>query len=128
MFPHTITVWNRIASNHTGGFTYQRTIINNVRYERTIAKQSTKEGETNASNLLLFVFPTEIECNDTYIESTAFKELVAKTGYYTFCTDTIIGIGEILTDSPSGETYSINSIKPIYAQGSEIHHFELIGS
>ena len=55
MFPHSITVWNQIASNHTGGFTYNKVFIDNVRYELTIAKQNTKEGETNTSLLNLYV-------------------------------------------------------------------------
>lgn len=128
MFPHTITVWNQIASNHTGGFTYKKTIINNVRYDRTIAKQSSKEGETNASNLLLFVFPSEIKCNSKYIVPTLFKELENKEEYYTFDTDTYIGLGVIETDVPSGEHYSIESINPITAMGNDIHHFEIKGS
>ena len=128
MFPHTITVWNQIASNHTGGFTYERTIINNVRYEHTIAKQSTKEGESNASSIKLFIFPTEIQCDSIYIEPTTFKELELKTGYFTFDTDTYIGLGTIETDLPSGEHYSIDSVKPEYAMGSDIHHFEITGS
>ena len=74
MFPHTITVWNQIASNHTGVFTYHRTIIKNVIYESIIAKQSTKEGESNASTLLLFVFPTELVSDSIYIDPESFKE------------------------------------------------------
>lgn len=128
MFPHSITVWNPIASNHTGGFTYQATIIRNVRYEHTIATQSTKEGESNASNFLVFVFPNEIDCDSKYIDPNSFKELSVKDGFFTFDTDSYIGIGEIETDSPSGECYSINSIKPLYALGNEIHHFEISGS
>lgn len=128
MFPHTITVWNPIASNHTGGFTYQRTVIRNVRYEHTIAKQSTKEGESNTSNLLLFVFPSEIDCDSTYIEPLEFKELSSTIGFFTFDTETYIGLGEIDTDLPSGEHYSIDSVKPINAMGNEVHHFEITGA
>lgn len=128
MFPHTITVWNQVASNHTGGFTYERTIIENVRYEHTIAKQSTKEGESNASSLRLFVFPTEIQCDNIYIDPESFKQLKLKTGYFTFDTDTYIGLGVIETELPSGEHYSIDSVRPEYAMGSDVHHFEITGS
>lgn len=128
MFPHTITVWNQIASNHTGGFTYHRTIIKSVRYESIIAKQSTKEGESNASTLLLFVFPNEIDCDSTYIEPLEFKELSSTIGFFTFDTETYIGLGEIDTDLPSGEHYSIDSVTKVNAMGNDVHHFEIKGS
>lgn len=128
MFPHTITVWNQIASNHTGGFTYHRTIIKSVRYESIIAKQSTKEGESNASTLLLFVFPTEMVSDSVYIDPESFKDLKEYKGVFTFDTDTYIGLGEIDTDLPSGEHYSIDSVTKVNAMGNDIHHFEIKGS
>lgn len=128
MFPHTITVWNKIASNHTGGFTYNKTFIDNVRYENTIAKQSTKEGESNASTLKLFVFPSEMKSDSKYIDSSLFKELESYKGYFTFDTDTFIGLGKIESDSPSGEFYSIDSVSKLNAMGNDIHHFEITGS
>lgn len=128
MFPHAITVWNQIASNHTGGFTYHRTVIKNVRYEHTIAKQSTKEGESNASNLLLFVFPAEMVSDSSYIEPESFKALEEHKGNFTFDTDTYIGLGEIATDLPSGEHYSIDSVTKVNAMSNDIHHFEIKGS
>lgn len=78
MFPHSITVWNQIASNHTGGFTYNKVFIDNVRYELTIAKQNTKEGETNTSLLNLFVFPDKIDTDSVYIEPKEYELLEDK--------------------------------------------------
>lgn len=128
MFPHSITVWNQIASNHTGGFTYNKVFIDNVRYELTIAKQNTKEGETNTSLLNLFVFPDKIDTYSVYIEPKEYELLEDKKGYYTFDTDTYIGLGKIDTPIPSGNSYSVDSVKPVHAMGNEIHHFEISGS
>lgn len=128
MFPHSITVWNQIASNHTGGFTYNKVFIDNVRYELTIAKQNTKEGETNTSLLNLFVFPDKIDTDSVYIEPKEYELLEDKKGYYTFDTDTYIGLGKIDTPIPSGNSYSVDCVKPVHAMGNEIHHFEISGS
>lgn len=128
MFPHTITVWNQIASNHTGGHIYKSTVIHFVRYEHTLAKKSTKEGESNESNLKVFVFPSEIQCDSKYIDPESFKNLESKDSYYTFDLDTFIGIGEIDSDIPAGEHYCINSIYSPSDMSNDIHHFEIIGS
>ncbi len=128
MFPHTITVWNQVASNHTGGYTYQSTVIQNVRYEHTLAKKSTKEGESNESSFKLFVFPSEIQCDSVYIDPESFKNLESKVGYFTFDLDTYIGLGEIDSDIPAGEHYCIDSIYSPSAMSNDIHHFEITGS
>lgn len=128
MFPHTITIWNIIAKNHTGGFTYQRTVVSGVRYEITRSVAPKKEGTSNTSLLNLFVFLDKIDSNSKYIDSSEFKDLALKDNYFTFDTDTYIGIGDIESDIPSGEHYLIEEIKPVYAMGNEIHHFEIKGS
>ena len=128
MFPHTITIWNIIAKNHTGGFTYQRTVVSGVRYEITRSVAPKKEGTSNTSLLNLFVFPDKIDSNSKYIDSSEFKDLALKDNYFTFDTDTYIGIGDIESDIPSGEHYLIEEIKPVYTMGNEINHFEIKGS
>ena len=128
MFPHTITIWNQVAKTHTGGFTYQRTVISGVRYEITHSVAPKKEGETNTSLLNLFVFPDKIDTNSTYIDPLLFKDLAVKDNCFTFDTNTYVGIGDIESDIPSGEHYLIEEIKPVYAMGNEIHHFEIKGS
>lgn len=128
MFPHTITIWNVIAKNHTGGFTYQRTVISGVRYEIIRSVAPKKEGTSNNSLLNLFVFLDKIDSNSQYIDSMEFKELALKENYFTFDNDTYVGIGDVDSDKPSGENYLIEEIKPVYAMGNEIHHFEIKGS
>lgn len=128
MFPHTITIWNVIAKNHTGGFTYQRTVISGVRYEIIRSVAPKKEGTSNNSLLNLFVFLDKIDSNSQYIDSMEFKELALKENYFTFDNDTYVGIGDVDSDKPSGESYLIEEIKPVYAMGNEIHHFEIKGS
>jgi hypothetical protein len=128
MFPHTITIWNQIASNHTGGFTYHRTVVSGVRYEVTHAKAPKKEGTSNTSLLNLFVFPDKIDSDSKYIDPELFKELTLKDNYFTFDNDTYVGLGDIDTDLPNGKHYLLDEIKPIYAMGNEIHHFEIKGS
>ncbi len=66
MFPHTVTIWNQIAKNHTGGTTYQRTVLKGVRYEVTLAKTPKKEGEDNASALDLYVFLDKVSSISYY--------------------------------------------------------------
>ena len=152
MFPHTVTIWNQIAKNHTGGTTYQRTVLKGVRYEVTLAKTPKKEGEDNASALDLYVFLDKVEAISyydggnsdtdyknsedldagfsfsTYIDPILFEKLESKKRFFTFDKNTYVGLGEINTDNPSGNCYLISDIKPVYAMGNKIHHFEIKGS
>ena len=94
MFPHTITIWNQVAKTHTGGCTYQRTVISGVRYEITHSVAPKKEGETNTSLLNLFVFPDKIDTNSTYIDPLLFKDLAVKDNCFTFDTKKAIYLAE----------------------------------
>ncbi len=128
MFPNTVTIWNQIAKNHTGGFTYQRTVISGVRYELTRSIAPKKEGTSNTSLLNLFVFPDKMETNSQYIDPIAFKELEFKDNYFTFDNNTYVGIGNIDSEKPIEECFLIEEVKPVQAMGNEIHHFEIKGS
>ncbi len=128
MFPDVITVWNQVSRNHTGGCTYQKTVISGVRCEVVYSKSPKKEGNDNTSSLNLFVFPDVMETDSKYIEPIQFKELGIKDSYFTFDTDTYVGIGEIESDKPSGDFFLIGEIKALKAMGNEIHHFEIKGS
>jgi hypothetical protein len=128
MFPHTITIWNKIASNHTGGFTYHRTVVSGVRYEITSAKTSTKEGSSNTSSINIYVFLNKINNDSKYIDPELFKEMSLKDNYFTFDNDTYVGVGDIDNKMPSGKHFLLDEIKPVYALENEIHHFEIKGS
>ncbi len=152
MFPHTVTIWNQVSKNHTGGATYQRTILKDVRYEITVAKTPKKEGEENTSVLNLYIFLDKViaasyydggnsdtdyqnssnldagYASSTYVDPILFGKEESKERFFTFDKNTYVGLGKIETDIPSENCFLISDIKPVYAMGNTIHHFEIIGS